>query len=421
MGGKKWPRQQYDASAWQQPSQSQSWQLWKGTNSPNWNKRRNQGQDWLTLRYDQMQVAPVQAEAAETGEDELSSMGSLLVKDVQRALTAARKADQKSRRVKQDILTKREQWSLYERQMKAAFTAQKKQFQQDQERLEHDLQEALAAGQQAALVAKETMARGCRPHQEAEDDSWDKLMSAGPDMEVEPSGFYEEALAAVRGAARASRVSAEARSRAAYPAGPSAREDATASHRGPEAAYSMEDLAGMARLQQMHFAASGVSSVAGPPPGLHPEQAHVLPPSVPPPAPPAEVYATNAHRDPYLTSPSSRAPPGSSPATTRSRTPRQNSRPRPHPYGQAEIPSDADLESRLRERRAAPDAPTSFAPEAFSDGGGSGPGGGIALRPFGRPLAPEGRNLLARATIEEDDDEDLAEEETGGGHPLGAT
>ena len=112
MGGKKWPRQQYDASSWQQPSQSQSWQLWKGTNSPNWNKRRSQGPDWLNMRYDQMQVAPVQAEAAETGDDELSSMGSLLVKDVQRALTAARKADQKSRRVKQDILTKREQWSL---------------------------------------------------------------------------------------------------------------------------------------------------------------------------------------------------------------------------------------------------------------------------------------------------------------------
>ena len=41
----------------------------------------------------------------------------------------------------------------------------------------------------------------------------------------------------------------------------------------------MEDLdAGMARLQQMHFVASRATSVAGPPPGLHPEQAHVIPP-----------------------------------------------------------------------------------------------------------------------------------------------
>ncbi|CAE7934365.1 unnamed protein product, partial [Symbiodinium sp. KB8] len=190
LGGKKWPRQQYDASSWQQPSQSQSWQLWKGTNSPNWNKRRSQGPDWLNMRYDQMQVAPVQAEAAETGDDELSSMGSLLVKDVQRALTAARKADQKSRRVKQDILTKREQ---------------------------------------CTTVAKETVARGCRPHEEAEDDSWDRLISAAPDMEVEPAGFYEEALAA----------------------------EAMSFHRGPETVYTREDLdAGMARLQQMQFAAS---------------------------------------------------------------------------------------------------------------------------------------------------------------------
>ena len=272
-------------------------------------------------------------------------------------------------------------------------------------------------------MAKETVARGCRPHEEAEDDSWDRLISAAPDMEVEPAGFYEEALAAVRGAARASRTTmapADTRPRAAHPTGLPAREEAMSFHRGPETVYTREDLdAGMARLQQMQFAASRVAPMAGPPPGLHPEQAHAFPPSVPPPAPPAEMYATNAHRDPYLTSPSSRAPPGSSPATTRSRTPRQSSRPRSHPYGQAEIPSDADLESRLRERRAAPDAPAGFAPEAMPDGGVPGSAGGAALRPFGRPPAPEGRNLLARATIEEDDDEDLAEKELGAGLPPG--
>ena len=328
------------------------------------------------------------------GEEELEPEGGLR-RDLQRALTAAKKADQKARKIQETITTRREQWGLYEKQMKNAFNAQKKQFDQDIKRMEKDLEAAHSAGQQAIAdftTEVQELMSGTRsaPQADASERAWDDLIG-GPDMEVEPAGYYAEALALAGRAGR--RMS------------------------GLEA--------NMIRLQQeANLAASRAPPAPGPPPGLNPEPVRAAPPSMPPPVPPPEVYAAEAHRDPYLTSPSTRAPPGGSPAVTRSRTPRQSSRPRSHPYGQAEIPSDADLEARLRARRAAPDAPAGFMQEHGASGPGNGgalpsAGAGIALRPFGRPLAPEGRNLLAGARIEEDDDEDLAEEELNSGHPLG--
>ncbi|CAE7762507.1 unnamed protein product [Symbiodinium microadriaticum] len=270
--------------------------------------------------------------------------------------------------------------------MKNAFNAQKKQFDQDIKRMEKDLEAAHSAGQQAIAdftTEVQELMSGTRsaPQADASERAWDDLIG-GPDMEVEPAGYYAEALALAGRAGR--RMS------------------------GLEA--------NMIRLQQeANLAASRAPPAPGPPPGLNPEPVRAAPPSMPPPVPPPEVYAAEAHRDPYLTSPSTRAPPGGSPAVTRSRTPRHSSRPRSHPYGQAEIPSDADLEARLWARRAAPDAPAGFMQEHGASGPGNGgalpsAGAGIALRPFGRPLAPEGRNLLAGARIEEDDDEDLAED-----------
>ena len=117
------------------------------------------------------------------------------MKELQKALSACRKADGKLRKL-QDLRCKREaQWSQYQKELKASYLAQKRQFQKDMNSLCQDLDQAVAASR-LAVANVQAFAQGQdrmevspepRPHSAADsqdaDDAWDMLMR----QELSPS------------------------------------------------------------------------------------------------------------------------------------------------------------------------------------------------------------------------------------------
>ena len=388
-GGRKQGKTWDKGGDWRQ-YQPPSWQVWRGAYSP---VRKDTPAPML--QYDQVELphaGPQYARGARqnTMDDDEEPEGGLR-RDLQKALTSAKKADQKARKIREHLTTRREQWSLYERQMKEAFNTQKKRYEQEVKRLEKDLESAHSAGQQAiadfttevqALVAGGARAAPAAPP----DSAWDDLIRA--DMEVEPSGYFAEALAVAGRAGR--RI-------------PSL---------GSDYATQLQQAMLLQAQQQQQNARPNTHSgpMAGPPPGL--TSAHAAPPSdMGEGRAPDSVYAAEAPRDPYFFSPSARRPPSSPPAGRETKTPRNSSRPRSHPYGgNTRAEDEMSLEERLRAKRAEVAAELAAHPDAGCPLGG-GPsaheapplGTGAALRPFGRPVPPT--NPLAHAVIEEDDDD----------------
>ena len=130
---------------------------------------------------------------------------SHFTRDLQRVLTQCRKAEQRLRRLQDQRSTKDKQWQQYQRELKAAFLEQKKQYTRDSAVLDRDLEQALHACNQA-VAAVQDMASGRAAssapmqvvHTQAEEDAWDQLVgpSASPDMHVSQDAVLAQALQA---------------------------------------------------------------------------------------------------------------------------------------------------------------------------------------------------------------------------------
>ena len=357
----------YSQAGWDYSGNSgrRQWNLWKGAWSPRHGRHSEE-------RYDQVELKP-QAHQSELG----VSDGSLL-SGIQRALTAAKKHDVRVRKLTEERQTRQKQFAQYTEDVKLKYAKQKKAFLEDMARIDEEQRVAAEAGHMAAaqvkaLVAGRAPAVAPSPTLDRE-TAWKELWEATGQL-PQPTGFLREALSA---------------------AGMTA-----------DAEGDLQATLGEHITAQSVKVVPGAEAFFGAPPGFEAD-------SLGPP------YAATLQGDPYMLSPTHR-PPASSP-DARHPTPaiRPRSRPRPHPYAEAGLPDDsALLEAKLRARREAeaetqdgwgtgvpPTAPPSGAPPALA--------AGKAMQAFGRTVI-NGRQRLARATIEDDDSMDeLATEPIGG-------
>ena len=191
MGGKKaWGRQSgndsYAAASW--PS-SAYWGYWKGT----WSPRNTKSAE----RYDQVELRHQPATSLERDDDGYGRSAYLTA--VQRAVTAARKQDVRLRKINEEKLSRQKLWKQYVEDTKRKFAKQKREFEQDMQRLEADRVATIEAGQMSAAQVKAIVIGQSRPPQTAEpletEAAWEALWRG---VEAPPSGatFLDEAMAA---------------------------------------------------------------------------------------------------------------------------------------------------------------------------------------------------------------------------------
>ena len=354
MGGGRRKQWQQEEGAWRQ-SGGQGWQLWPGSYaaSPKQAARPIPPQN---LRYDQVQVKGLskggrmgnRTEVVEIPDEEATHMDG-----IQRALTLARKADGKVRKLKEEEELRRAQWKQYVLVMRNAFNKQHKQFEADLRRIGEERTNAASQGQAAAQSVTMIALRGTQMQVAEENpgpDAWDEMMISAEEQQMEPQGFLASAMQAAQ---LAQAPPTQSRLLAAPPAA------AVTPQHCPSSAMPMTPQhQGWASPQEMTYG-----------------------PAVP--------------TDPYMTSPSMPAPPGLGAETPV----RHGHRTRPQPYpaeGQAPRvpvhtvvpgmmhaadPTGVPLAEKLEHRRAHM--------AANGEGPGTGPTPqGSALRPFGRPAGP---------------------------------
>ena len=183
-------------------------------------------------KYDQMQLKPAAgAEPIPAPCGEEPDSGDLM-RAIQKALTASRKADQRLRKLSSERDQKEKQWERYGAEMKAAYEKEFKKFRADMTRIDQDLDSTMRQGQEAAGLVKQLASGGLRPPAPApavEDSGWAALIAntaADAEME-EPDGFLRKALQA-----RASTLAQGASSQHTRTLPGAAHED---THVGPQA------------------------------------------------------------------------------------------------------------------------------------------------------------------------------------------
>ncbi|CAE7944477.1 unnamed protein product [Symbiodinium sp. KB8] len=121
---------------------------------------------------------------------------------IQKALTTARKADGRIRKLMDDKARKQKQWERWVQDQRANYAKQKRQFQHDLEKIDVELAQAEDIGTNAAAKVKDVILRGPEALEtdegtiETEAREWESLMSEA--MSLEPAGFYQEAYLAAQ-------------------------------------------------------------------------------------------------------------------------------------------------------------------------------------------------------------------------------
>ena len=130
---------------------------------------------------------------------------SAVMNAVQKALTTARKADGRVRRLKEEQAHRQRQWTKWLQEQRENFSKQKKQYENDLQRISKDLSLAEEAGIAAAARVKEVVLGGAAvvnaepAPKDSEDTEWDRLMTLEEDaMITETEGFYKEAVQAAQ-------------------------------------------------------------------------------------------------------------------------------------------------------------------------------------------------------------------------------
>ncbi|CAE7903521.1 ML4 [Symbiodinium sp. KB8] len=165
------------------------WQLWRGSWSP------RQKAD----RYDSVAVAtsaaPTQPVATASG-----SGKSELMKEIQRYLSSARRADTRVRKLGEEKLTRGAQWEKWAKEAKEKFIRQRKQYESDLLRIDECIALATKEGQDASQMVQALVDHGLaakKPQEMPEAEAmWDSMMEVD-DLESE-TGFMREALIAAR-------------------------------------------------------------------------------------------------------------------------------------------------------------------------------------------------------------------------------
>ena len=197
MGGKKWEsrREWEDWRDWSS-SDPRSWQLWPGAYhvSPKATAKAAA----LPARYDQIAVPESKQAVAAT--EQLSVLGTgqgELHRAVQKALTAAKKADIKLRKLQEERVRREAQWAAYSKSTKAKFLAQRQQFLKDLERIQSEMDAVTESGQEASANVKHLVDNGlpAAATQMDEESHWETLLAQ--EEEQQPAGFLQEAMRAV--------------------------------------------------------------------------------------------------------------------------------------------------------------------------------------------------------------------------------
>ncbi|CAE7229615.1 unnamed protein product [Symbiodinium sp. CCMP2592] len=193
MGGKKsWQAEEWQDQDWSSYSTSRPpWKVWHGAYASASPKGRP--------HYDQM---PLPADGgAWKGKGKSKNAwvdpegGSDDMRDVQRALTNARKADGRVRRLREESQRKQEQWKRYEKEHKEEYVKERGRYEAALQRIEADIAEATRQGHTAAqdvrdIVNGRKVTRA--PAVTEAENAWDSLIGAG--TEVQPEGFLGDAL-----------------------------------------------------------------------------------------------------------------------------------------------------------------------------------------------------------------------------------
>ena len=175
------------------------WRVWSGAwHSPQGGRgRRDQASD-----YDQIVLPEPSRPERHTRveDDEDTPAATPLMRAVQKTLTQARKADVKVRKLKEEAATKTKQWDAFQQDLKARYSKQKKKkYQEDQKRLQAELDQATLQGQEAAANMQLLVLNGMGPQptepEQAVDMDWDALINTVSEPEPTES-FLRDALAA---------------------------------------------------------------------------------------------------------------------------------------------------------------------------------------------------------------------------------
>ena len=200
MGGKRWPKQwgernqgynqgghggSYGGGYGQPP-----WHVWQGAYSPRMSRPQ----------FDKMILPSGSAISDSSSAQTEEPSHSALMREVQKSLSQARKADHKVRRLREDKKKKAAQWELFVKESKEAFLAEKRRFQTSIEKIEEDIRTATEAGKDSSSMVQALVLRGLDAKQSAsapmleEDQAWEDLMKEA-EAPTEP-GFFSEALKA---------------------------------------------------------------------------------------------------------------------------------------------------------------------------------------------------------------------------------
>ena len=160
MGGKKSWQDQTEWTQGEKPGKK--WQLWRGSwyASPKSQPQRPQ-YDKVVVPWQKDKHYQANASSQDEGED--NGTGSELRREIQRALSAARKADLRVRRLKEDRNLKEAQWKIYEQEAKAEYVRERKRFENAVAKIDNEIKEATGLGHEASQQYKPWQCMGLLP------------------------------------------------------------------------------------------------------------------------------------------------------------------------------------------------------------------------------------------------------------------
>ena len=195
MGGKRtaWKKsdQRQGQDKWDEKwsSSGPPWHVWRGAWSP-----RN-----VTDRYDAVALPSSSSGTERAGTVPQGTGQGDLMREVQKNLSAARRADTRVRKLGEEKVTRGAKWEKWAREAKEKFLRQRRQYEEDLARIDEAIASTTQEGQKAAQMVQNLVAHGMAAKQQqqpAEAEAlWDSMVAEPEDATME-SGFMRDALLA---------------------------------------------------------------------------------------------------------------------------------------------------------------------------------------------------------------------------------